>query len=112
QRYSTIRVADYLNSIGVPPAYKKDGRKVKKGKRKVNTAGVWTPSRIRNMIVNTTYKGIHLYGKRTNKQREIITREVPAIVSSDQWEKAQKVLKDNHLEAMRNAKRKYLLRGL
>jgi site-specific DNA recombinase len=112
QRYSTIRVADYLNSLGVPPSYKKDGRKVKRGKRKENTAGVWNPGRIRNMIVNTTYKGIHQYGKRTKKQREIITREVPAIITEEQWAKAQQILKDNRIEADRNARRKYLLRGL
>lgn len=110
--YSTIKVADYLNALGVPPSYAKDGRKIKRGKRKVNTAGIWRPGRIRNMVVNTTYKGIHYYGKRTNKNRELIPREVPAIVSEKTWEKAQQVLKENQLEAVKNAKRKYLLRGL
>ena len=69
QGYSTIKVADYLNALGVPPSYTKDGRQIKRGKRKVNTAGIWRPGRIRNMVVNTTYKGIHYYGKRTNKRR-------------------------------------------
>lgn len=110
--YSTIKVADYLNALGVPPAYVKDGRQVKRGKRKVNTAGIWRPARVRNMIVNPTYKGIHYYGRRTNKKRELIPREVPAIVSEEIWEKAQQVLRDNQLEAMKNAKRQYLLRGL
>lgn len=112
QRYSTIKVADYLNALGVPPSYVKDGRQVKRGKRMVNTAGIWRPGRIRNMIVNTTYKGIHYYGKRTNKKRELVPREVPAIVSKETWQKAQEVLKDNQLEAMKNAKRRYLLRGM
>lgn len=112
QGYSTIKAADYLNALGIPTAYVKDGRQVKKGKRKVNTAGIWRPGRIRNMLVNTTYKGIHHYGKRTNKKRELIPREVPAIVSEEVWQKAQEVLKDNQLEAMKNAKRKYLLRGM
>lgn len=112
QGYSTVKVADYLNALGVPPSYTKDGRQIKRGKRKVNTAGIWRPARIRNMIVNITYKGIHYYGKRTEKKRELIPREVPAIVSKEIWEKAQQVLRENQLEAIRNAKRKYLLRGL
>ena len=112
QGYSTVKVADYLNALGVPPSYTKDGRQIKRGKRKVNTAGIWRPARIRNMIVNTTYKGIHYYGKRTEKKRELIPREVPAIVSKEIWEKAQQVLRENQLEAIRNAKREYLLRGL
>ncbi|WP_422392900.1 recombinase family protein [Neomoorella thermoacetica] len=110
--YSTIKVADYLNTLGVPPSYVKDGRQVKRGKRKVNTAGIWRPSRIRNMVVNTTYMGLHQYGKRTKKNRDLIIREVPAIVSREVWEKAQQVLRENQLEATRNAKRQYLLRGL
>ncbi|MGH2331071.1 recombinase family protein [Thermoanaerobacter mathranii] len=112
QGYSTIKVADYLNALGVPTAYVKDGRQVTRGKRKVNTAGIWRPGRIRNMVVNTTYKGIHYYGKRTKKNRELIPREVPAIVSEEIWEKAQQKLKENQIEALKNAKRQYLLRGL
>src|SRR5690554_767569 len=109
---STIKVADYLNALGVPPAYVKDGRKVKKGKRKENTAGIWRPGRIRNIIVNSTYKGIHLYGKRTDKQRELIPRKVPAIVSEEIWEKAQETLKHNQIHSKKNSKRNYLLTGL
>ncbi|NPV52163.1 MAG: recombinase family protein [Firmicutes bacterium] len=112
QGYSTIKVADYLNALGVPPAYIKDRRQVRRGKRKENTAGVWRPSRIRGIMTNTTYKGIHYYGKRTRKKRDIIPREVPAIVSEELWEKAQHVLHNNQLEAPRNSRREYLLRGL
>lgn len=109
---SCIAIADYLNAIGVPPSYIRHGRKVRRGKRKENTAGIWHPSRIRNMIVNTTYAGVHEYGKRSNKDREIIRREVPAIVDQDTWARAQQVLQDNAIEAIRNTKYKYLLRGL
>lgn len=112
QGMSTIKVADYLNALGIPPSYVKDGRMITQGKRKVATSGIWLPGRIRNMIVNTTYKGIHYYGKRTNKKREVIKREVPAIVSEELWQKAQDAMKQNQIEAMRNSKRKYLLRGL
>jgi site-specific DNA recombinase len=109
---SCVRVADYLNALGVPPAYVVAGRQVARGKRKEATSGYWLPGRIRNMVVNTTYKGIHEYGKRTSKKRELIPREVPAIVSEETWLKAQEVLRQNQIEAMKNAKRRYLLRGL
>lgn len=112
QHMSTIKIADYLNAVGIPPKYTISGRKIGKGKRKENTAGIWRPARVRNMIVNKTYMGIHEYGKRTKKKREIITREVSSIISQEIWDKAQQVLADNRLEASRNTHRKYLLRGL
>lgn len=110
--YSTIKAADYLNGLGIPPSYVKDGRQVRRGKRKVKTAGIWRPSRVREIIRNSTYMGLHQYGKRSNKRRELIARKVPAIVSEETWHKAQQVLRDNQLEAIKNSKRQYLLRGL
>ncbi|WP_311837250.1 recombinase family protein [Brevibacillus aydinogluensis] len=112
QGHSCIKVADYLNALGVPTSYTKDDRKVTRGKRKEKTSGIWRPARIRNIIINTTYKGLHQYGKRSNRKREIIEREVPAIVDVETWEKAQQVLKNNQIEALRNTKNRYLLRGL
>lgn len=112
QKMSTIKIAQYLTSLGVPPSYTKDRRTVLKGKRKEATAGIWHSSRIRNMIVSTTYKGIHQYGKRSKKEREVIEREVPALVSEEIWDKAQPVLKENYIESMRNTSRQYLLRGM
>lgn len=112
-RLSTTKIADYFNALNIPPSYIKDGRKIKRGKRKETTAGIWHPSRIRNMIINETYKGIHFYGKRTNKKRELISREVPAIVSGEIWDKAQNALINNRLESVKNSiHRQYLLRGL
>lgn len=112
QKWSATKVANYFNSLGIPPAYVKDGRTVKRGKRKVRTAGIWTASRIYNMLVNTTYKGIHVYGKRTKKDRELINRTVPAIVSEEEWERAQQVLRENRIEAACRVHHPYLLRGL
>ena len=110
--WSTIKVADHLNALGIPTSYGKDGRLVKRGQRKVRTANLWRPGRIRNMVVNPTYRGEHQYGKRTAKKRELIPRLVPAIVDDATWRKAQAVLRSNLIEATRNAKRPYLLRGL
>lgn len=112
KRMSTIKVADYLNSLGVPPSYVVHDRKPKRGKRMESTTGIWYPSRIGNIIKNPTYKGTHEYGKRTKKEREIITRKVPPIVPEEQWNRAQQVLKNNQLFSPRSAKYKYLLRGL
>lgn len=112
EKLSTISVADYFNDLKIPPSYVVNGRQVKRGKRKENTAGVWTPSRIRNMIVSTTYKGLHIYGKRSKKERELIERQVPAIVDEETWDMAQETLKENLIEAFKNEKRKYLLRSL
>lgn len=116
QKMSTIKVADYLNDLKIPPSYIVHKRKVKKGdhrgKRKENTAGIWRPGRVGQIIKNTTYKGLHEYGKRSKKEREIISREVASIVTEEIWDLAQQTLRDNQLEAVRNAKRQYLLRGL
>ncbi len=116
---SCVKIADYLNAMGVPPAYAKDGREVEvrdsdapEGKRKKATAGIWRPSRIRNLVTNTVYKGVHFYGKRSKKPRDTIERTVPALVDPDTWQRAQEVLRKNLLFSMRNAKRRYLLRGL
>ncbi|MBP2657254.1 MAG: Resolvase protein [Firmicutes bacterium] len=113
QKLSTIKIANHLNALGVPPSYVKDGRQISKGKRKQNTSGIWLPGRVRNMIVNETYKGIHRYGKRSNKpNREIIERQVPSIVSEETWDLAQMILHENQIEATCNSKYQYLLRGL
>jgi len=90
----------------------RDGRKVTRGKRKEKTRGIWRPGRIRNTIVEPVYKGVHYYGRRSKKQREVIERAVPAIVSEETWERAQETLRKNFLFNKRSAKRQYLLRGL
>lgn len=112
QHMSTYKIADYLNALRLPTKYIIDDRKISRSKRKVNTAGVWTPSRIRSMITQTTYKGIHYYGKTSKNAREPIEREVHPIVNEEIWDEAQLVLKSNRFEASRCAKHNYLLRSL
>jgi site-specific DNA recombinase len=116
---SCVKIADYLNAIGVPPAYAKVGREVEvkdpnapEGKRKKATAGIWRPSRIRNLVTNTVYKGVHFYGKRSKRPRDTIERSVIPLVDPDTWQRAQETLRKNQLFSRRNAKRRYLLRGL
>ena len=91
------------------------------GKRKVATRGVWRAGRVRNMLVETTYKGVHTWGKRRSRKAQgssqqaepvLIERAVPAIVDAELWARAQETLRRNRLCRPDIVKRKYLLRGL
>src|SRR5580692_10984377 len=65
------------------------------------------------MIVSTTYKGIHQFGKHGAKNgRKIISRTVPAIVDEKTWDQAQENLKAHFLFGVRSTRNQYLLRGL
>jgi site-specific DNA recombinase len=109
-KMTTIKIADYLNALRIPPSYVIDSPAT--GRRKKETAGIWRPGRILNMLKSTTYKGLHQYGKRSKKKRDIIERPVPALVSPEDWETAQKVIRSHYVLSRRNAKRTYLLTGL
>src|SRR5215213_8182979 len=110
--WSCQKIADRLNELQVPTVYARDERTVQRGKRTQRTSGLWRAGRIRNLLTNTTYKGIHHYGMRAAKARAIIERDVPAIVSVEQWEAAQQALQRNLRFSPRNTRRQYLLRGL
>lgn len=113
ERRSCFYIAERLNEIGAPCAYQRDERLVLRGKRKQRTSGLWRPGRVRNMIVSTTYKGLHEFGKRTaNKNRQLISRPVAAIVDEATWDKAQATLQANFLFGVRSTRNHYLLRGL
>ena len=113
ERKSCCLIAQRLNEIKVPCAYVRDDRLMLRGKRKERTSGVWRPGRVRNLIVNKTYKGLHEYGKRSTKRdRQVITRTVPALVPEKVWNKAQATLRSNFWFAKRNTRNRYLLRGL
>lgn len=117
---STIWVAEELTRRGIPPRYTLDKREVTReerdGRRKVKTSGIWRPARIGNLVRNSTYKGVAVYGKRrSGKSRFPVpetTREVPAIVDADTWQRAQDALRRNLAFSPRNTRREYLLRGL
>ncbi len=107
-------IADHLNALGIPPHSVPDESGPLRGKRQNRTAPRWSAGHVRNLIVSTTYRGLHRYGRRTQKQREIFEREVLAIVSPELWERAQQTLRDHALFAERDESesRDYLLRGL
>lgn len=105
---STIDIAIYLNNLGIPSSCGTG-----KGKRTKNITTKWRSGSIQRILSNTTYMGIHEYGKRASRRKETIIREVPAIISKEVFDKAQDVKKYNMLISKRNNnKREYLLRGL
>jgi site-specific DNA recombinase len=111
ERKSCWVIADRLNQLRIPCAYTRDDRLVLRGKRKQKTSGLWRPGRVRNLITNRTYMGVHEYGKRSSTGRQVVVRAVPAIVSEETWKKAQATLVANFLFGKRNARNRYLLRG-
>jgi site-specific DNA recombinase len=109
---SCQRISDHLNRLGVPCGSSNTDAE-RAGKRSRRVAKIWRPSHVRNMIVNRTYMGEHVYGKRSkNRSRKTIVRPVPAIVPEKVWKKAQNVLQTNRVICCRNRKHPYLLRGL
>ena len=103
---SRIEIAKVLNDMGVPTVYVRDGRQVLSNKRKKLTRGEWTRGRVRNMMVESVYYGVHKWGKKTLRTArkkaalspgtaqnvespQVIEREVPAIVSEELWKAAQ-----------------------
>jgi len=109
EHLTCLRIADHLNALAIPTSYAIAGQ----GRRSQHTASLWRAGRIRYMLTNATYAGRHVYGKRSpHKAREVIAREVPAIVSDATWCRAQEVLREHILRSTRNAKHAYLLRGL
>jgi site-specific DNA recombinase len=113
EKNSCQKIADHLNCAGIPCESAGTESGPSTGKRRRRVARVWRPSHVRNMIVNRTYMGQHVYGKRSKSRvRKLITRPVAAIVSEEVWEAAQGVLQSNRIVCRRNRKHSYLLRGL
>jgi hypothetical protein len=106
--WSCRQVAQELNDLGIPTLYAREDR----GVRGERTTGRWGEGRIRNMVVNPTYKGVLTFGKRTKKQlREVITASCEPLVTEELWQAAQAVLA-SHRVAAKNTERTYILRGV
>ena len=105
-KLSSLKIAAYLTAEGVPSSCGTG-----KGKRTKNVSGKWNVSSIQRILKSTTYKGIHEYGKRGTRRTETILREVPAIITEEQWNKAAELRSKNQIESIRNTTgRDYLLR--
>jgi site-specific DNA recombinase len=100
-------VATEFNALGIPTHYVRDGR----GVRGRATQGRWRAGRIRNLVVNPTYKGVLQYGRRAAREREVIAATVEPLVSAELWQAAQEALARNRTIA-KNTSRVYLLGGV
>ena len=105
--WSCRQVAYELNELGVPPHYARDGR----GIRGHRTRGVWRPGRIRNMVVETTYRGELRYGRRTKRQRDVVSASITPLVDEGLWQAAQDGLA-RHRICAKNTDTVYLLRSV
>lgn len=65
----------------------------------------WSGSVVAHYLDSEVYKGIWVYGRDT---AEPISVEVPAIVSTDLWEKAKKIRKQKYIENLPTRKNSYL----
>ena len=94
--------AQRLNIFKVPTARRYGGGK------EVQVGAQWLPSRLSYMLRNSVYMGQHVY----KSKHGTLEREVPALVSSDVWERVQQRIKQNRSLPKGNATRVYLLRSL
>lgn len=100
---ATRKLADHLNALGVPSD---------SGQPKERWAGAWRYGRINEMLKHTGYYGERYFGHRTREAEDRIKVETPAIISKELFDRAQAKIKANIRFAARNARRKYLLRGI
>jgi site-specific DNA recombinase len=101
-------IARDFNAAGIPTHYRRDGR----GVRGKLTQGLWRAGRIRNLVVNTVYRGENRYGSRSaRRDREIIAAPIEPLVSPALWAEAQAALARNR-RTPKNTRRVYLLRGV
>lgn len=103
--WTCVRIAEELNALGVPTAASRSGP----GTRVKAVQPRWRAGRIRNMVVNTVYKGEYRYGKRATHRKATIPGQVPALVSPEVWQAAQDALARNRIMP-KNTPRTYLLR--
>lgn len=96
---STVRIANKLNSLGVPLLT--DLRDTTKSSDRG-----WINSTVYRMLKKPVYIGIRQYGK--NK----IESTIPAIISKEKYDMAQRLIAKNKSMIKGNVKHNYLLRGL
>ncbi len=115
------KIAKRLTAMKVPTLSDID----KVNKKKLGEYGRWHNDTVRGILTNETYKGIWHYGKnrvtrvdssegvksKVTRGKKPIPVEVPAIVSDELWEAAQKQIEKFKKRNYRPTKYKYLLRG-
>ncbi len=118
ERFSSYEIARRLHSMDIPSRGDTTATVAK-----TTGHGEWSPTTVRRIIENSTYKGEWVWGKyrhikRNGTRKQILQPEsewlkvaVPAIVDTAIWEQAQPQLRANKANATRNTKREYLLRS-
>lgn len=102
-KMSLANVSAYLNGHSIPTS-----TEMRNG-----APSFWNAARIHSILKNSVYKGTFDFYRRRNKNnRERVQAEVPALVSEETWETAQRNLTGNLKASPRNMKRLYLLRGI
>ena len=96
---STVRIANKLNKLGVPLLT--DIRNTTKSSDRG-----WINSTVHRMLKKPVYIGIRTYGK------DKIESNIPAIISKEQYDKAQALIANNKSMIKGNVRHNYLLRGL
>ena len=96
--------AKRLNNLGVPPPGWRYGTSERKSGRR------WAPPTIRNIAHQRAYAGTHEV--KINAGKDIIAREVPAIVTPELQQRALRTLTENKRFSGGRKHRSYLLAGL
>src|SRR5215207_3097444 len=117
---TTYEIAKRLCAEGIPTRADSNPSLV----RKVTDRHFWDPTTVARILHNETYKGDWHWNKTRRVKRgdrkvqeprpreEWLTLPVTPLVDASTWERVQAQLERNTVQARRNTKREYLLRGL
>ena len=105
---TAMATARKLNEEGIPVWRKYHTKGQKHPHYKTAPGGRWWASNISRIIRSETYKGTHMWDAKDKN----ISREVPALVDSDIWDRANRQLSKNKRYPNRGINNRYLLRGL
>lgn len=102
-----VPIADLLNAEGVPSPYAARGQTTRRWPEGVRR---WNTGTLSRLLRNTAFIGRYHAGSRAG--REIAEYATPRIIDDETFAAAQRLLGERFIEATRNARRFYLLRGL
>lgn len=110
---SMYAIAKRLTQLGIPSRADGDPKIAKQSEY-----GRWNRTSVRNILLREAYAGTWHYGKVAqngtrrvyNPREKWIPLEVPAIVSREIWDLAQKQVEENSSDSSRNLKNPYLMR--
>jgi len=111
-RKSCPEIADLLNGLGVPPAYAKGRSQTLERETETGDSRHLASRPHPSLANNTTYMGLHRYGKRSKRRAEPIERQVPQIVDVENMGTRPEDTENNRIIARNPQNRQYLLRGL